>query len=140
MMTEAPPVPVRWLDRAAAGLLAVEAVAIGALLVREVLGLVAGDAGILQTALALAVLTALGALAVAAFSIATWRGQSWGRSGGIVTQLLVLAVALGAATGTYADGSVALLLAVPALVTLAILLLAVRASAPKTAAGDAASD
>ena len=48
-------------------------------------------------------LTAVGAAAVLAFAVAIWRGQSWGRSGGIVTQLLILAVALGAVTGAYAD-------------------------------------
>ncbi len=73
-------------------------------------------------------LTLVGAVAVLAFAVAIWRGRSWGRSGGIVTQVLILAVALGAATGAYAHPSTALILAVPAVAALVLLVLAARAA------------
>ena len=59
--------------------------------------------------------------------------------GGIVTQLLILAVALGAATGAYADPSTALILAVPAIVALVLLVLAVRDAGAARRAGRGAA-
>lgn len=114
--------------RAAAILLALEALAIGGLVGWQVRALIVGDTDSLESAIALVVLTAVGAVAVLAFAVVTWRGQSWGRSGGIVTQLLILAVALGAVTGAYAEPTAGLLLAVPAIVTLVLLVIAVRAA------------
>lgn len=115
-------------DRVAAVLLALEGCAIGALVVWQLGALVAGDTDSAESAIALLVLTAIGAITVIAFAVATWRGQSWGRSGGVVTQLLILAVALGAATGAYADTATGLALAVPAVLTLVVLVLGVRAA------------
>ena len=112
--------------RIAAGLLALEAVAVIVLLVQQVLALLAGDVDSAESAIALTVLTAVGAAAVAAFAVATWRGQSWGRSGGIVTQALIAAVALGAATGAFAHPVIGLALAAPAIVTFVMLVLAAR--------------
>lgn len=114
--------------RSAAILLALEGLAILALVVWQVRALIIGDTGSIESAIALVVLTAVGAVAVLAFAVATWRGQSWGRSGGIVTQLLILAVALGAVTGAYAEPTTGLLLAVPAIITLVLLVVAVRAA------------
>ena len=114
--------------RIAAALLALEGLAIVALVIWQVAALVAGDTESIETAIALVVLTAVGAAGVLAFAVATWRGLSWGRSGGIVTQLLILAVALGAVTGVYADAGAGLILAVPAVITLVLLVLAVRAA------------
>jgi hypothetical protein len=115
--------------RIGAALLGVEGLALLAIVLWQVRALVLGDTDSLESALALLVLTGIGTLAVLAFAVATWRRQSWGRSGGIVTQLLILAVALGAATGAYADPQTALLLAVPAVATLVLLVIDVRASA-----------
>jgi len=112
--------------RIAAVLVGLEGLGVAALTVREIIAIVVGDTGSIESAIALAVLTLLGAVAVLAFAIAIWRGQSWGRSGGIVTQLLILAVALGAATGAFADQTLALVLAVPAVIVLVLLVLAVR--------------
>ena len=56
--------------------------------------MVTGDTDDAVSSIALIVLTAIGAVALAAFALAVWRGHSWGRSGGIVSQLLVIAVAL----------------------------------------------
>ena len=114
--------------RIAAILLALESLSIVALVVWQVWALIAGDTESIESSLALVVLTAVGAAAVLAFAVVTWRGQSWGRSGGIVTQLLILAVALGAVTGAYAEPVTGVILAVPALVTLVLLILAVRAA------------
>jgi hypothetical protein len=123
--------------RIAAVLLALEGVAIVALVIWQAAALVAGDTDSIESAIALVVLTAVGAAAVLALAVATWRGLSWGRSGGIVTQLLILAVALGAVTGAYADARTGLLLALPALVTLVLLVIAARAAG--RSARDAAS-
>jgi hypothetical protein len=112
--------------RVAAILLALEGLAIVALVVWQIWALAAGDTESVESALALVVLTAIGAVAVVAFAVAAWRDQSWGRSGGIVTQLLILAVAVGAMTGAYAHPLTGVALAVPALVTLVLLVLAVR--------------
>ena len=117
--------------RIAAVLLALEGLAVIALAVWQVGALIAGDTDSIESAIALVVLTAIGAAAVIAFAVATWRGLSWGRSGGIVTQLLILAVALGAVTGAYADATTGLILALPAVVTLVLLVLEVRAGGRK---------
>ena len=114
------------LGRVAAVLVGAEGLGLVALTVWQIVAVIAGDTAAIETAVALMVLTAVGAAIVIAFAVAIWRDQSWGRSGGIVFQLLGLAVALGAATGSYAEPMVALWLAVPALVVLVLLILAVR--------------
>jgi hypothetical protein len=121
-------VPVRIL---AAALLALEGAAVVVLLVWQIVALLAGDTASLATALALAVLTAVGAAAVLAFAVATARERSWGRSGGIVVQVLILAVALGALTGVGADPLTAGAIALPGALGLVLLLLAVREAAPE---------
>ncbi|MCR2785264.1 MULTISPECIES: histidine kinase [unclassified Microbacterium] len=135
MPTTPAPTPIARLGGA---LLALEALGVAALVGWQVVALAGGDTGSMSSAIALMVLTAVTAVAVAAFSVAVFRGQSWGRSGGIVVQLLLLAVALGAVTGTFADPTVALLLAGPALLTLVLLVLGVREAAPRSEDRDAA--
>ncbi len=112
--------------RIAAVLVGLEGLGLAALTVREIAAIIAGDTGSIESAIALAVLTLVGAAAVIAFAVAIWRNQSWGRSGGIVTQLLILAVAFGAATGAFADPALGLALAAPAVVVLVLLVIAVR--------------
>lgn len=129
--------PTKTLVPVASALVALEALGLGVLVVWQVTAVIAGDTGALESAIALIVLTVVGLVIVAAFAVAIWRGQSWGRSGAIVTQVLILAVALGAATGAYAAPGVALGIAVPALITLVVLVLLVRASG--RGAGDADS-
>jgi hypothetical protein len=124
--------------RTAAVLLGLEGLAVAALAAWQVWALILGDTGSIESAIALVVLTAVGAAAVIAFAFATWKGLSWGRSGGIVTQLLILAVALGAVTGAYADAPTGLILATPAVVTLVLLVVDVRAAGKD--ARDAASE
>jgi hypothetical protein len=123
--------PVAPVERAAAALLAVQALGVAVLVGWQLISLAQGDTVSLSSALALILLTAGGAVLLAAFAAAVWRGVSWGRSGGIVVQLLVLAVAAGAATGTYGHPSTGLMLATPALITLVTLVLATRAAAAR---------
>jgi hypothetical protein len=122
--------------RLAAIIVGLEGIGVLALAVWQTAALLSGDADSIESAIALVVLTVVGAAAVLAFAVAIWRGQSWGRSGAIVTQLLILAVALGAATGAYADPAVALVLAAPAIVGLVLLVLAVRDAGRAARGGD----
>lgn len=115
----------------AAALLALEAVGILALAGWQIVALLGGDTDSIVSSLALIVLTVIGAAIVGAFAVATARDVSAGRSGGIVTQLLILSVAIGAITGEWAAPGIALLIAVPGIVGLVLLVLAVRASAPR---------
>ena len=118
-------------ERAAAGLLGVQGLVLIVVAGWEIVSLVAGDSEDTGSSIALIVLTVVGALAVIGFAIAVARGQSWGRSGGIVTQLLTLAVALGAVTGPTPAPLFACALAVPAIVTFAVLVFAIRAAAAR---------
>lgn len=120
-------------------LVTLEGVGVLALAVWQAVELAGGNTDSVTSAIALLVLTLLGAAAVIAFGVATLRARSWGRSGGIVTQLLILAVAGGAATGAYAHPLVALLLALPAIVVFVLLLVAVAHAGRRnrTAEGDA---
>ena len=114
--------------RAAAVLVGIEGAALVALVVWQVGAIASGDTVSIESAVALLVLTLIGAVAILAFGVAIWRGRSWGRSGGVVTQVLILAVALGAATGAYAHPSTALILAIPAIAALVLLIIAARAA------------
>lgn len=120
----------------AAAILACEALGLAVLLVWQVVAMMSGDTASLASAIALAALTLVGAVAVAAFSVATARGQSWGRSGGIVAQALILAVALGELTGENANPATAALIAAPALVCGVMLILTVRAAGRQARAGE----
>ena len=116
---------------AAAALLGLEAIGILALAGWQTVALIGGDTDSVVSSIALIVLTVIGAAIVAAFAVATARDVSAGRSGGIVTQLLVLSVAIGAITGEWASPGIALLIALPAVIGLVLLVLAVRAAAPR---------
>lgn len=123
------------LTTVAGGLLILEGAGLGVLVLPQAAAILAGETVALDTAIALLVLTVIGAAAVVAFGVAVMRGRSWGRSGGIVTQLLILAVAVGAATGSYAHPLLGLQLAAPAIVTL-VLLFAVARRAGRTTRPD----
>lgn len=116
--------------RFAALLLALEALGLLVLAGWELVALLGGDTVDPTSSIALLVLTVVGAAVVVAFAIGVARGMSWGRSGGIVTQLLLLAVALGALTGPEGDPARAALIAAPGILTGVLLVLAVRAAAP----------
>ncbi|MGW9627040.1 hypothetical protein [Microbacterium sp. NPDC055521] len=81
---------------AAAIVLALEGVALGIVCVIELLALGAGDTSSSMGGIALIVLTLVAAVALGAFSWGTLRRASWARSGGVLFQ--VLGVALGLAS------------------------------------------
>lgn len=121
--------PPRTPTRIAAVLVILEAIGLLVLTAWQIAAIIGGDTAAIDSALALAVLTAAAAGIVAVFGVVTWRGTSWGRSGAIVTQLLILAVALGAITGAYGHPSTAAAIAAPAVVILVLLVLGMRAPA-----------
>lgn len=82
------------LATAAAVVLALEGLALVVFAAIEILGLGAGHAAYAPTAIALIVLTLIGAAALLAFAFGTRRGRTWARSGGVVLQVLALALAL----------------------------------------------
>jgi len=114
--------------RVAGILVGLEAIGVAALAGTMMPALIAGDTTDLGTALALILMTVVAAVALFAFAIAILRGHGWGRSGAVVAQLLILAVALGAVGGIYAHPLIALALAVPAVATLILLFAAARAA------------
>jgi len=121
--------PTTALTRIAATLVLLEGLALAILTGWQVVELAAGGDASVTTGVALAVLTAIGAIAVLAFGAAIWRGQGWGRSGGVVVQLLVLASAISAATSAYVHPLVAVAVSAFAVVTLVILGLVIVRSA-----------
>lgn len=86
------------LAAAAAAVLALEGAALTAVALVEMFGLGAGEAASLPTAIALIVLTLIGAAALFAFALGTRRGRTWARSGGVVLQVLAVALALASLT------------------------------------------
>jgi len=121
------------LQRLAACILGVEALALLVVTGWEIVALVGGDTDDATSSIALIVLTVVGAAVVIAFATGALRGQSWGRSGGIVTQLLMLAVAIGALTGPAPSLGFALALALPAVIGLVVLFALARRSTPHRA-------
>ncbi|MEV4666917.1 hypothetical protein [Microbacterium sp. LWO12-1.2] len=86
------------LAAAAAAVLALEGAALVVFAIIELMGLGAGDAASLPTAIALIVLTLIGAGALFAFAFGARIGRSWARSGGVVFQVLAVALALASLT------------------------------------------
>ncbi|HTN55078.1 MAG TPA: hypothetical protein VLZ82_02760 [Microbacterium sp.] len=80
----------------AAGVLALEGAALIVIALVELFALSAGDASSPASGVALIVLTLLGAAALIAFAAGTLRRASWARSGGILFQVLAIALALAA--------------------------------------------
>lgn len=128
--------PTSPLARVAAAALGIEAIGILGLAGWQVVALAGGDTDSAVSAIALIVLTVLGAAAVGAFALGVWRGWSWGRSGGIVTQLLIIAVAVGAVTGADAHPAVALAIGIPPVAVFVLLILVTRRSAADRDASD----
>jgi hypothetical protein len=75
----------------------------------------------LASALALLVLTALAAVWVSWIAVSLYRGAPWSRGGALFWQLVQLAIAFGAAQGTFAQPAVAAGIAVPSLVVVVLL-------------------
>jgi len=128
--------PTSAAERIAAVILALECVVLLAVAGWELVALVSGDTESVSSSIALLVLTAIGAAAVGAFAVTVWRGGSWGRSGGIVTQLLALAVALGAVSGPEPQPGFALAVTVPAVLGLVALIVGTRNAGRRVRATD----
>lgn len=115
------------LALAAAAVLASEGAALVVFALIELFGLGAGDAASLPTALALIVLTLIGAGALVAFAIGTRAGHSWARSGGIVFQVLAVALALASLTIEPIAWVFTFAVGVPALLCFILLIASTRA-------------
>lgn len=118
---------------AAAAILALEAVALLVFAVVELAGLGAGDAASLPTALALIVLTLIGAAALVAFAVGTRVGKSWARSGGVVFQVLAVALALASLTLQPISWPFTLGVGLPGLLGFALLISSARREGPQRA-------
>jgi hypothetical protein len=84
------------LTIAATAVLALEAAALLVIALIEVFGLGEGDAASLASAGALIALTAVGAIGLGLLAFAVSRGRSFGRSGGMVVQILAVLTGLSA--------------------------------------------
>ncbi|MBS1906781.1 MAG: hypothetical protein JST33_09490 [Actinobacteria bacterium] len=84
------------LTIAAAALLFLEAGALLVITLIEVFGLSSGAASSLPAAWGLIGLSAIGAVGIAGLAVAVLRGKSFGRSGGLVVQILGIATGLSA--------------------------------------------
>ncbi len=115
---------------AAAAVLALEGIALAGLAGREMIGLFSGEAAELPTALALTVLTLLGVLALLLFAVGVARGRSWARSGGVVLQVLAVALALASLTLTPVPWWFTAALGAPGLIGFALLIVTARIEGP----------
>jgi len=114
------------LAAAAAAVLALEGAALTIVAMVEIFGLSAGEAASLPTAIALIVLTLIGAAALFAFAVGTRRGRTWARSGGVVLQVLALALALASLTVQPVLWTFVLGVGAPALIGLVLLVASAR--------------
>lgn len=110
------------LALAAAAVLALEGAALGVFAIIELFGLGSGQAASMPTAIALIVLTLIGAAALFAFAVGTRRGRTWARSGGVVLQILALALALASVTVQPVPWAFVLAVGIPGLVGLILLI------------------
>lgn len=115
------------LALAASAVLAAEGAALVVFALIELMGLGAGDASSLPTALALIVHTVLGAIALVAFAVGTRKGHSWARSGGVVFQVLAVALALASMTLQPIPWLFTFAVGVPAVVCFGLLIASTRA-------------
>ncbi|WP_136055102.1 hypothetical protein [Microbacterium sp. K24] len=122
------------LALAAAAVLAAEGAALLVFAVIELAGLGAGDAASLPTALALIVLTLIGAAALIAFAIGTRTGRSSARSGGVVFQVLAVALALASLTLQPISWLFTFAVGLPGLLGFALLIASARREGEQRAA------
>ncbi|MBO0980537.1 hypothetical protein [Microbacterium sp. SD291] len=121
------------LALAAAAVLAAEGAALVVFALIEMVGLGAGDAASLPTALALIVLTLIGAAALFAFAVGTRAGRSWARSGGVVFQVLAVALALAALTLQPVSWPFVIGVGLPGVLCFALLIASARAEVERSA-------
>ncbi len=114
------------LARAAAALLAAEGLALLTVALVELFGLSSGDATVATTGVALIALTAIGAVGLGVFAVGVLRGISWARSGGVVLQILGIAIAAAALTVPPISWLTVFAVGVPCLVGVVLLLAGAR--------------
>lgn len=112
------------LAYAAATVLALEAIALGVVVVVELMAL--SSATSLLTAIALTALTALGAVALALFAVGVARGVSITRSGAIVLHVLAVILAIAALTIDPPAQLFAAAVGIPGVVGFALLIASAR--------------
>ncbi|WP_176697172.1 hypothetical protein [Microbacterium sp. 3J1] len=115
------------LALAAAGVLAAEGIALVVFALIEIAGLGAGNAASMSTAIALIVLTLIGAVALIAFAVGTRSGRSWARSGGLVFQVLGVALAIASLTVQPIVWLFTIAVGLPALLGFGLLIATTRA-------------
>ncbi|MBS1697969.1 MAG: hypothetical protein JST25_06160 [Actinobacteria bacterium] len=131
------------LTIAAAVLLALESAVLLVLTLIEVFDLSSGDASSLPSGLGLIGLSAVGATGLAVFAFGVLRGRSYGRSGGMVVQILAVAVAFSALSVRPFPVVFVLSLLIPAVAGIVMLFLLSRqagAEARRIADADADED
>jgi len=104
-----------------AALLALEAVALWALAVWELVELLTQPAASEASAIALLVLIVIAAAWVSAIAISVLREHSWVRGAAVVWQVVQVAVGIGFLQGADANVALGLALIVPAVVVVALL-------------------
>ncbi|CAH0135460.1 hypothetical protein [Microbacterium sp. Bi121] len=122
---------------AAAAVLALEGLALLMFAVIDLVGLGAGEAASLSTAIALIVLTLIGAAALFAFAAGTRRGRTWARSGGVVLQVLAIAIALASLTVPPVPWPFVLGVGIPGVVGFVLLIASTRIEARRERKADA---
>lgn len=124
------------LATAAAAILAIEGAALVVFALIDLFGLGAGEASSLPTAIALIVLILIGAAALFTFAVGTRRGLTWARSGGVVLQVLAIALALASLTVPPITWAFVLGVGIPALVGFVLLIASTRTEARLAAEAD----
>ncbi|MGI9823181.1 hypothetical protein [Agromyces sp. Marseille-Q5079] len=102
--------------------LALEALALVAVVVWLVVDLLTMEPSSYATAIALLVLVLLGAIWVVAIAIGSLRRAPWARASAIVWQVLQVSIAVGAFQGLFARPDVGWVLLVPAITVIGLLL------------------
>ena len=103
-------------------LLALEALALIAVVAWLVIDLLTVEPSSYATAIALLVLVVLGAIWISAVAIGSLRRASWARASAIVWQVLQVSIAVGAFQGLFARPDVGWVLLVPAITVVGLLL------------------
>ncbi len=120
------------LARAAAALLGAEAIALLVIALVELFGLSSGDVTVATTGIALVALTAIGAVGLGVFAVGVLRNVSWARSGGVVLQVLGVAIAAASLTVPPISWLTVFAVGIPCLLGAALLLAGASAEGKPT--------
>ncbi|MGP6171469.1 hypothetical protein ACTU6V_09685 [Microbacterium sp. A204] len=125
---------------AAAAVLAIEGAALVVFALIDLFELGAGEAASLPTAIALIVLILIGAAALLTFAVGARRGLMWARSGGVVLQVIAIALALASLTVQPVVWPFVLGVGIPGLLGFILLIASTRKEARVVAEPDAESE